>query len=54
MIDIGASSLIAMNRFHIPEIGCKRLILTYMNTDMIRRLAEIDVETAEDGKSITI
>lgn len=39
---------------HYPEIGCKRLILTHMNTDMLRRLADIDVETAEDGKSITV
>lgn len=39
---------------HQSEIGCKRLILTHMNTDMLRRLADIDVETAEDGKSITV
>ena len=39
---------------HHSEIGCKRLILTHMNTDMLRRLENIDVETAEDGKSITV
>jgi ribonuclease BN (tRNA processing enzyme) len=39
---------------HHLKIGCKRLILTHMNTDMLRRLADIDVETAEDGKSITV
>lgn len=39
---------------HYSEIGCQRLILTHMNTDMLRRLADIDVETAEDGKCITL
>jgi ribonuclease BN (tRNA processing enzyme) len=37
---------------HQPELGCKRLILTHMNDDMLSRLGSIQVEVAEDGKQI--
>jgi ribonuclease BN (tRNA processing enzyme) len=34
---------------HLPEIRPKRLILTHMSPDMLRRVNTIDYETAEDG-----
>ena len=38
---------------HLPEIKPKRLILTHMNDDMLRRTHTIEYETAEDGKIIS-
>jgi ribonuclease BN (tRNA processing enzyme) len=39
---------------HREELGCRRLILTHMSADMLRRIPDIDVECAEDGKIITV
>ena len=39
---------------HHAELGCRRLILTHMNTDMLERLEHIDVECAEDGRRIEL
>jgi ribonuclease BN (tRNA processing enzyme) len=39
---------------HRSELGCRRLILTHMSEDMLRRLGGIEVEWAEDGKSLTL
>jgi hypothetical protein len=39
---------------HKSELGCRRLILTHMSEDMLRRLGGIEVEWAEDGKSLTL
>jgi ribonuclease BN (tRNA processing enzyme) len=35
-------------------LGCKRLIMTHMNEDLLRRLPHVGIEWAEDGKSITL
>ena len=39
---------------HREKLGCRRLILTHMSSDMLARLDEIDVEWAEDGKVILV
>jgi ribonuclease BN (tRNA processing enzyme) len=39
---------------HKSELGCRRLILTHMSEDMLRRLGGIEAEWAEDGKSLTL
>ena len=39
---------------HRSELGCRRLILTHMSDDMLRRLGDVDAEWAEDGKSLTL
>lgn len=37
---------------HLPEIRAKRLILTHMSDDMLRRSNTIGHEMAEDGKVV--
>jgi ribonuclease BN (tRNA processing enzyme) len=39
---------------HLPQIGCRRLILTHMGPDMLARLGEVDVERAEDGHTVRL
>jgi phosphoribosyl 1,2-cyclic phosphodiesterase len=39
-------------RRHLPAIGAKRVILTHMSEDMLNRLSEVEIETAEDGKIV--
>lgn len=39
---------------HRRELGCRRLILTHMNDDMLGRLQGTDTECAEDGKRIVL
>ena len=39
---------------HQQELGCKRLILTHLNDDMLKRLDSIQVEVAQDGKQILL
>ncbi len=39
---------------HRSELGCKRLILTHMGDDVLRRLREVEVETAEDGMEVVL
>ena len=39
---------------HLDEIRPKRLVLTHMSDDMLGRLDDIDIETAEDGKTIRL
>src|SRR5262245_24444046 len=39
---------------HRGELDCRRLIVTHMNEDMLRRRAALDVETAEDGKVVDV
>jgi len=41
-------------RDHLDQLRCRRLILTHMNEDLLKRLSEGDAESAEDGKSITV
>jgi ribonuclease BN (tRNA processing enzyme) len=39
---------------HRTELGCRRLVLTHMNDDMLRRIKSLDAEGAEDGKSYVL
>jgi len=39
---------------HRAELRCRRLILTHMNDDMLQRLGGVDIEWAEDGKSVVL
>jgi ribonuclease BN (tRNA processing enzyme) len=41
-------------REHLSRIGCRRVILTHMGPDMLGRLGDVDVEHAEDGRSVTV
>ncbi len=36
------------------ELDCKRIILTHMSDDMLRRLESLELEYAEDGKEIIL
>ncbi len=36
------------------ELDCKRIILTHMSDDMLRRLDSLELEYAEDGKEIIL
>lgn len=39
---------------HREELGCRRLVLTHMNEDMLQHLPQVDSEWAEDGKRIVL
>lgn len=39
---------------HQKELGCRKLVLTHVSDDILQRLRDIDVECAEDGKSILL
>ena len=39
---------------HRKDLNCRRLIVTHLHTDMLGRLAEIDVEVAEEGAVISL
>ena len=39
---------------HQTQLGCRKIILTHMSDDMLNRLQGIDIERAEDGKSIVL
>src|SRR5262249_19366551 len=41
-------------RDKLPVIGAKRVILTHMSDDMLSQISEIEWETAEDGKIVSI
>ncbi|MCI0370362.1 MAG: MBL fold metallo-hydrolase [candidate division NC10 bacterium] len=36
------------------RLGCRRLILTHMSGDMLERLQDLDVDSAEDGKRVVV
>ena len=36
------------------KLGCRRLILTHMSDDMLQKLQGLEVEWAEDGRSIVV
>ncbi len=38
----------------LPGMGAKRVILTHMNPDMLAKLAEVKIETARDGLTLTV
>ena len=35
-------------------LGCRRLVLTHMSDDMLRRLVEVKADWAEDGRTISL
>jgi len=37
---------------HLAEIGPRRVVLTHMSDEMLRRVEEVDFEVAEDGKIV--
>ncbi len=37
---------------HRGRLGCRRLVVTHLSDDMLARLPDLDVEWAEDGKTI--
>ncbi len=39
---------------HRAELGCRRLIVTHMNADLLSRLGEVDLERAEDGMVVEL
>ncbi len=39
---------------HRTELECRRLIVTHMNDEMLRRIQSLDVEGAEDGESFVL
>jgi ribonuclease BN (tRNA processing enzyme) len=39
---------------HRTELKCRRLILTHMSDEMLRRIQNLDIEGAEDGKSFVL
>jgi phosphoribosyl 1,2-cyclic phosphodiesterase len=39
-------------REKLPRIGAKRVILTHMSEDMLSRLKDVEIETAEDEMMI--
>ena len=39
---------------HRSELGCRRLIVTHMNEEMLTQLPDLEVEAAEDGKRIIL
>ena len=39
---------------HRMELGCRRLVLTHMGDEMLRKVGSLDVEGAEDGKSFVL
>ena len=39
---------------HRSELECGKLLLTHMNDDMLRRIASLDVEGADDGKVVVL
>ncbi len=36
------------------RLACRRLVLTHMGEDMLRRVAELGVEAAEDGRELVV
>jgi ribonuclease BN (tRNA processing enzyme) len=39
---------------HRAELGCRKLVLTHMNEEMLHKIQSLDVEGAEDGKSFVL
>ena len=38
----------------LPQIGARRVILTHMSTEMLRRARETGYEIAEDGETVIV
>jgi ribonuclease BN (tRNA processing enzyme) len=41
-------------RTHLDELQAERVVLTHMSTDMLSRLAEVDLSTARDGMTVRL
>ena len=39
---------------HRTQLDCKKLVVTHMSPDMLRRRPDVGIETAEDGKTILL
>ena len=39
---------------HRSELGCKRIVLTHMSSDMLSHLQDLAVEAAYDGLEIVL
>lgn len=39
---------------HRAELDCRRLVITHMHADLLQRLDEVELESAEDGKKFTL
>ena len=39
---------------HMPNLGCRRIILTHMSEDMLRHADDVTVECASDGQAIAL
>jgi ribonuclease BN (tRNA processing enzyme) len=39
---------------HRSQLKCRRIILTHMNQDLLSRLKEVDLESAEDGQEVVL
>lgn len=39
---------------HLPELTCRRIVLTHMGDQMLRHLGEVEMETAADGLVIEL
>ena len=39
---------------HRSKLDCKRIVLTHMSSDMLSRLAELEIEAAHDGLEIVL
>ena len=39
---------------HRAELGCRRIILTHMGEDVLKRRGEIELEAAEDGMEVVL
>jgi hypothetical protein len=38
----------------LPDLGCRRIVLTHMSGDMLERLDDIEMTHAEDGLILTL
>jgi ribonuclease BN (tRNA processing enzyme) len=39
---------------HLANLGCRRIILTHMSEDMLKRTGEVEIECASDGQIISV
>jgi ribonuclease BN (tRNA processing enzyme) len=51
---VRAHLALSILREQLPAIGAKRVVLTHMSEDMLKRLNEVEYETADDGKVIDL
>ena len=39
---------------HRVDLGCRRLVLTHLSTDMLKHRSEVSAECADDGTTIRV